>query len=236
MSLTNYKVAVQTVKGIANLQANKEKLDREHLTQNVYQLTGMSIHASENYPNVERFIDGIELAVKTLQNAYGDASTDNDKLRLFRHGLEDGGCFEARVETLYHYLEETATLAGSLKYEIMELNIRNNRPKYEAVILDDLVPFLQESQFFEHHHLDKATFKDHPVIIELQGKDLIASDKPKDPIALIDEAFSTYTDYGKGEDAFLNYLSQTLSNHSKTELKVLLNNYFTKNPERKTWL
>lgn len=236
LSPQNYRIAVQTVKGIAKLAAKQGEFKRETLTNDIHQLTGMSIHAAENYPTTERFADGIALAVRVLQQAYGNAQTDSAKLNFFKHALDAGGCFEFRVEALCSYLEETETLAGQLKYAIMDLNTLNNRPKYDPVKLEDLIVFLHDHRFFEQHDLDESSFKEHPVVAELRSKELIVSNLPKDPIVLIHEAFSNYEDYNKGEKAFLDYLSKTIKGYSTEQLNQLANRYFDQYPERKSWI
>lgn len=238
LNLKNYRAAIQTVKGIEILLTKQHELSRNTLTKDVHELTGMSIHAAENYPTIDRFIEGIHVAFDTLQKAYGNAKTDSDKLRLIRHGLDSGGCFESRVEDLYTYQNEIETLKGLLKFEIMELNIQNKMPKYEAVKLNDLIIFLKNKKFFEIHQIDEASFKAHPVIAELQDIDLVELDKPKDPLIVIRDAFSTYGDYGSGEKNFINFLLQKdeFKGYSENQLKPLISEYFEKNPERKGWL
>ncbi|MFI0435546.1 MAG: hypothetical protein ACH350_07470 [Parachlamydiaceae bacterium] len=236
LTLKNHTIARQTVLGFACLAHKKHELTRQNLTRDVYELTGMSIHAGENYPTVDRFIQGIELAVNTLQEAYQNTKSDSDKLRLIRQGLDSGGCFEHRVETLYDFLKESDTLSGLLKFEIMEMNISKNKSKFEPVSLDELILFLDSRFFFTLHHLDKEMFSEHPVISKLRDKNLIISTQAKSPMTLIHEAFAQYPNYGHGKEAFIEYLKTEMKNYPENELENLFEKYFEQNPDKTHWI
>lgn len=233
-----YAFAVQTVRSIALLDRHQNQFTRENLTAEVKQLTGLNIHAAENYPDAERFRLAVKFAVKILEQTYAAAKCDNDKLRFFRYGLGlnlgDSACFEIRVETIYNYFEQSQTLLGLLQFEIKDLqrSVNSETP----VELDELVKFLKNKNFFEEQNIDVSRFGEHPLISKLREQNLIASEK--DLITCIDEAFSVYEDFGSGEEAFLSYLfkQREFADVSKKELLCHLEEYFALHPERKSYL
>ncbi|MCE5315928.1 MAG: hypothetical protein LLG04_01015, partial [Parachlamydia sp.] len=211
-----------------------DQFTRENLTQEVKDLTGLEIHAPENYPHVKRFQQAILFAVQTLQQTYEGAKSPDDQLRFFCHGLGANliptSCFEARTEAMFHYGQQIQTLTGLLRFEIHDLN------RQKGVALETPVALREINAFFKDHPAHDEAVQE--AIEELRKQDLIASDQPQNPQDSIHEAYSLYENFGSGLVPFLNYLAK-YPKCSKWDARELANhvaNYFDKFPERKSFL
>jgi hypothetical protein len=238
--LLYYKISLQTIIafGVLEKSCKSNSLQRKNLTRDVYSLTGLAIHAKDNYPSMDVFKKAVALAAENLKSSFSEATTDAEKLRLFNHGLNNGGCFEARVEDLIHYHNEIETKLGLLKYEIIDFNKIRNRPTYEAVPLDEFINFLKESNFYQKYHITEDSFKDDPVIKELQDLDLIQTNDQKPPLEKIFEALSLYTEFGSGLDNFKNHVLETanLTDQEKENFDDLIEQLKEKHPSEFGWI
>lgn len=238
--LDTYPIAVQTVKSIALLELHQNRFARENLTADVKDLTGLEIHAQENYPDVERFQLAVTFAVRSLEQAFAAAKTDHDKLMFFRNGLganlTANSCFEARTEAIFNYYDQTQSLTGLLRFEINDLNRQKNDLPETPVKLDELMTFLKSEDFFKKHLIEESSFNQS--IQELQKLNLISSGIPTDLMTSIEEALSLYEDFGKGIKVFENYLHKqpAFSGWDRQELVLQVKKYFTVYPERQAFI
>lgn len=240
LSLSLYCTAVQTIRSIVLLEINQDNFTRENLTSEVKKMTGLEIHGPENYPEVAYFKTAILGFIHILKQGYEEARTKPDRLRFFRYGLggnlTSSSCFEIRYETLYNYYEQSHSLLGAMKFEVQDLNQKKGLLTLTCVEQNEFIEFLHSNGFFENHPIDDKVFQD--ALEELRKLDLISSDESTQPNYIINEVFSTYSNYGSGLDPFLDFLSHDsrCSKWTQQELISHVDNYFILHPERKLFL
>lgn len=181
--IINSRNANQTVRGIGLLNKHAHIFKRPTLTNQVYKLTGLAIHAADNYPNVETFKSTVKDLETRLLSGFEDAPSDVEKLHLFNYGLRARGCFEARAEELMDYLKDTQSLYGLLKHEIRDFNLANKKSEFNPVRLEDLIDYLTETHFFERYHIDKGVFMSDPLFEKSQTTSGTTSSSSSAPVS-----------------------------------------------------
>ncbi|MFI0435545.1 MAG: hypothetical protein ACH350_07465 [Parachlamydiaceae bacterium] len=238
--LPSYSIAYQTVQSLLLLEKNQDRLTRENLTVEVKNLTGLDIHAVDNYRDLTDFKTAILSMSVFLKGGYQQAQTEEDQLKFFRYGLcgnlTPSSCFEIRYETLYHFYEQSQTLVGNLKFQVQDLNRNKGVVSLTAVEEQELREFLMSNNFFDRHSITEDAFQD--AVLELRKAELISSEESRKPSDIINEIYSNYDKFGFGLDQFLTVVSQDplCSGWDNKTCVDHVEDYFELYPERKIFL
>lgn len=232
--INNCNNVINTITGIGLLNEFSNGFERSTLTKQVYDLTGIPIHANENYSNIDIFKQTILMLEEQFIQAF-DRSNDMQKLHLLNYGVT-GGCFELQAEGIMDFIRETQSLYGLLKYEIMDLNRLQGHPLFNPVSLENLIDYLKTNQFFELNKIDEIEFLSDPVIAKLQLAGFIVSEQTV--LEKINEAFGLYDNFGKGIEEFKSFLLEkaNLNESEKQNIDQSISAYFKVYSDRKHWL
>lgn len=228
-------VALQTIEGLYKLELAAQKLTRPSLQKDVYTMTGLTIHAAENYPTTEQFNVTVKHAVNLIRNIFKETTSDREKLLFINHGLETRGCFEARLEHLMFFDRDRHSALGLMRMEAQEILTTQGK---EAT-LPEFIAHLDRIDFFKLHKISKEEFNNSEAVATLRSSGLIAPDVMSMPMTdRIHNAFSVYPEFGSGLENFKRYLQENLSLTPEqfSKLDQELDKYFKMFPDHRQWI
>lgn len=231
--LQHSEIAMQTIEGLGKLEANIQELEMPSLQNEVYKMTGLAIHAADNYPDVDQFRDTVKYAANLIRNIFKEAHNDREKIQFINRGLDSRGCFEARIEELMHFDKDRHSVLGLIKFEAQDFLENKGR----IATLNELVEHLDGIDFFNLNKIDKQTFKNSDMVNLLRSMGLVEPEG----MSMADRihvAISVYEDYGSGLENFKNFLKKELSLTPEQFLNIDkdIDEYFKKFPENRKWL
>lgn len=228
--IKNPENALLMIQAIGKLESVSPQLKRESLQQDVHILTGLCIHAADNYPTTEDFTRNVENVGSIIKKLFKESATDIEKLKFINNALSSRGCFEARVENIIDF----DTLYGKIRYEIEDLMTKLNKNSFT---LEEVIKHLESINFFEKNGLNKELFKTGEIIKKLETMGLIQSEIQSMPTR-INDALASYQGFGTGMANFKSYLQRTLklSEEENAKLDESIEGYFKIFPGNRKWI
>jgi hypothetical protein len=233
--IAEHSVVLETIKGLGMLGI--VPLNWDTLVNDVHRFTNMEIH-EVNYTKLTDFQRIVVEFTANLRNLYASAITDQDRIRLFNHGLSAKGCFEERLEALTQHYLNSQTVVGQIRMEMMDWNLSQGNSRYEPISFQNLISQLVKNNFFKKNLVDQNTFKDHPAVADLIDRGFINSSLEKSTLAKIEEALSLYEHHGSGKKTFTKYLLalSSFSMQEKEHIEKSIEEYIRSNPEKGKWI